>query len=709
MTDFFSPLFAMAGLSPDGSGAYPAWLHASFDALIALVYGLTAGCLFLLSRRQLELAPYANLLRTSALLAIFCGIPYLLGVPGYWYPNGWLALSLRVLVGLSAMGAVAVAGRLLFGLLFPSPEKNTFSDVGQELSTLLERHKQTEDELRKLSLAVEHSSSMVLIIDTQGRVEYCNPAFCKITGYTEKEVRGRRASVLMAKETDQHVSVELWNTLNRGETWEGELLERKKNGDLFWCLKYFAPIRNDDGKTTHFVAVSHDITEVKNSEETIRRLAYYDPLTSLPNRTLFKQRLEQIFLAAGRDGTSFAVMYLDLDRFKDINDSLGHDYGDQLLVAVAQRLRECVGDKDVIARLGGDEFAIIMPELRHQKIAGAAAATIQQALSRPFALGGHDLFVTASLGISLYPNDHSDVDHLIKMADSAMYNAKDMGRNQFQYYNELPKIVPVEQLSLQNDLRFALERNELQVYYQPKFEMDSEQCHSVEALLRWRHPSRGMVSPGRFIPIAEQTGLIGPIGEWLLRAVSAQIKKWKSEGIDLSVAINLSAQQFRQKNLLSRIDAILEETGVDRTRLEFEITESAVMGNPEQTAEIMRSLKQRGVSLAIDDFGTGYSSLSYLRMFPVDILKIDQSFVRDIGTPSGDTRIVRAIAALAHSLELTVVAEGVETRAQLEFLRQLNCDLIQGYYYSPPLPANDLIDRLNAIKKGGVGKQVAMG
>ncbi|MGZ8242852.1 putative bifunctional diguanylate cyclase/phosphodiesterase [Methylomagnum sp.] len=709
MTDFFSPLFAMAGLSPDGSGAYPAWLHASFDALIALVYGLTAGCLFLLSRRQLELAPYANLLRTSALLAIFCGIPYLLGVPGYWYPNGWLALSLRVLVGLSAMGAVAVAGRSLFGLLLPSPEKNTFSDVGQELSTLLERHKQTEDELRKLSLAVEHSSSMVLIIDTQGRVEYCNPAFCKITGYTEKEVRGRRASVLMAKETDQHVSVELWNTLNRGETWEGELLERKKNGDLFWCLKYFAPIRNDDGKTTHFVAVSHDITEVKNSEETIRRLAYYDPLTSLPNRTLFKQRLEQIFLAAGRDGTSFAVMYLDLDRFKDINDSLGHDYGDQLLVAVAQRLRECVGDKDVIARLGGDEFAIIMPELRHQKIAGAAAATIQQALSRPFALGGHDLFVTASLGISLYPNDHSDVDHLIKMADSAMYNAKDMGRNQFQYYNELPKIVPVEQLSLQNDLRFALERNELQVYYQPKFEMDSEQCHSVEALLRWRHPSRGMVSPGRFIPIAEQTGLIGPIGEWLLRAVSAQIKKWKSEGIDLSVAINLSAQQFRQKNLLSRIDAILEETGVDRTRLEFEITESAVMGNPEQTAEIMRSLKQRGVSLAIDDFGTGYSSLSYLRMFPVDILKIDQSFVRDIGTPSGDTRIVRAIAALAHSLELTVVAEGVETRAQLEFLRQLNCDLIQGYYYSPPLPANDLIDRLNAIKKGGVGKQVAMG
>jgi diguanylate cyclase (GGDEF)-like protein/PAS domain S-box-containing protein len=701
MPDFLLSLFGTLGFMPEGNcflrGGGPACLYVVSDIMIVAVYCAIAWTLLLLSRHQIRRAVCSGIFRVSALVIFLGSTPYWLGIWNYWHPGTQFTGTVKVLTGVAALTAMALVWWLFFRVVYP-PAKRFPDDVDQELTDLMEKHKQTEDELRKLSLAVEHSSSMVLIINTEGRVEYCNPAFCKVTGYGEQEILGRRASILKCRETNDAVSKELWSTLSRGESWEGELLERKKNGELFWCLKYFAPIFDEQGNVTHFVSVSHDITELKKSEETIRRLAFYDPLTKLPNRTLFRELLEQAQRYAMRDGTAFAVIYLDLDRFKNINDSLGHSAGDQLLVAVGQRLRQCLRRGDTVARLSGDEFAIILPGLQHPKMAGAAAATIQEAMNQPFEVAGHSLFVTASLGISLYPTDHSDIDQLLKMADAAMYNSKEFGRNQFQYYSELPHALSGEHLSLQTDLRLAVERGELEVYYQPKFEVDSEQCFTVEALLRWRHPVRGMVSPGLFIPIAEETGLIGSIGEWVLRTVCVQINKWKIQGVDLSVAVNLSAQQFRQKNLLDRIDAVLQETNVDRARLEFEITESAVMNSPERTAEILRSLKARGLTLSIDDFGTGYSSLSYLRMFPVDILKIDQSFVRGIGTPEGDTRIVKAIVALAHSLDLTVVAEGVETRAQLDFLKKLNCDLVQGYFYSPPLPVGELLYRLDSLK-----------
>jgi diguanylate cyclase (GGDEF)-like protein/PAS domain S-box-containing protein len=679
------------------------WLYTLSDSIIGVAYLVLSVVLLALVRRRADLAEYSGSLQASALLIGFGALASLLGIVAYWLTAWWFLGFLKPLAAGGLLTAVVLAGRVLARLPEPSPREPEI-DAEQELSSVLAMHKRSEEERRKLSLAVEHSSSMVVIIDTAGKVEYCNPAFTKITGYAAEEMLGRRKSILKCAETDPAVYEELWTALNRGESWQGELLERKKNGELFWCLKYFAPMRGEDGKVTHFVAVSHDVTDTKKSEETIRRLALYDPLTDLPNRTLFRELLEQTQRYAKRDGEKFGVIYLDLDRFKNINDSLGHGEGDYLLKAVGQRLRQTLREGDTVARLSGDEFAIIVPRLQHPKMAGAAAANIQDAMNKPFEIAGHELFITASLGISVYPDDHLEGDHLLKMADAAMYQAKELGRNQYQYYHEIPRAVTVEQLSLETYLRFAIERGELEVHYQPKFELESERCYTAEALIRWRHPDLGMVSPGRFIPIAEETGLITPIGEWVLREVCAQIRRWQSQGLDLAVAVNLSARQFRQKNLLERIDSIINESGVDRARLEFEITESAVMNNPRQTAEILRGMKERGLALSIDDFGTGYSSLSYLKMFPVDILKIDQSFVRDIGTATGDPRIVKAIVALAHSLDLTVVAEGVETQAQMEFLKKLHCDIAQGYFYSRPLPPNDLAALLRARSEGGPRK-----
>jgi diguanylate cyclase (GGDEF)-like protein/PAS domain S-box-containing protein len=676
------------------------WLYMLSDGVMGVAHLVMAWVLVAFARRRADLAALGWAFHLSALLIGLGGVAYLLEIPAYWHPDYRLLGFMKPLAAGAALATAILVGWLLFKLPEPSPQKSP-DEIDQELNSVLEMHKRSEEERRKLSLAVEHSSSMVVIIDTAGRIEYCNPAFCKITGYSAKEMLGRRKSILKCGETDPEVYSELWGALSRGEPWQGELRERKKNGELFWCLKYVAPMRGEDGKVTHFVAVSHDVTESKASEETIRRLALYDPLTELPNRTLFRELLEQTQRYAKRDGEKFAVIYLDLDRFKNINDSLGHSEGDQLLTAVGKRLRRCLREGDTVARLSGDEFAIILPGLEHAKMAGAAAATILDAMNKPFDIAGHELFITASLGISVYPDDHSEIDQLLKMADAAMYQAKELGRNQYQYYHEMPRAVTVEHLSLETCLRFAVDRGELELHYQPKFELESERCFTAEALIRWRHPEMGMVSPGRFIPIAEETGLIGPIGEWVLRTVCRQIRKWQSQGLDLAVAVNLSARQFRQKNLLDRIDSIIEESGVDRARLEFEITESAVMSNPKQTAEILRGMKQRGLSLSIDDFGTGYSSLSYLKMFPVDILKIDQSFVRDIGTATGDPRIVKAIVALAHSLDLTVVAEGVETEAQMEFLKKLHCDLAQGYFYSRPLPPDELAALLRARSEAG--------
>jgi diguanylate cyclase (GGDEF)-like protein/PAS domain S-box-containing protein len=668
------------------------WLHLVSDILIVLAYYSIPFALSVFVRRRGDLA-YSWLLRLFSTFIFLCGTTHLLDILTLFQPYYWLSGLVKAMTAAVSVATATLIWPLLPKLLaLPSPAQ--LLKVNRELNEALDKHERIENELRKLSLAVKHSSSMVVITDTQGGIEYCNPAFCKITGYTEPEVVGQKASILKSGFTDPSIYQDLWTTLTQGDAWQGEFLDRKKNGDLYWCMEYIAPMRNEQGAVTHYVAVAHDITDLKNSEETVRRLAFYDPLTELPNRALFRERLEQAARHANRNGSRFALMYLDLDRFKNINDTLGHVFGDKLLIAVGQRLSQCVREEDTVARLGGDEFAIVLSELHQPEGAGRVADCIVQTMNQPFELEGYHLFVTVSIGITLYPDDHDDIDQLIKMADTAMYNAKEMGRNKYAHYNEISNAMTVERLSLETGLRFAVERGELQVYYQPKFELDREQCIGMEALVRWRHPDFGIVSPERFIPLAEETGLIVTIGEWVLREVCRQIKQWQAIGIDLPVAVNLSAWQFREKNLLAAIDLILAEMEVAPDRLEFEITESTAMNNPEQAATILQHMKSRGLTLSIDDFGTGYSSLSYLKRFPVDTLKIDHSFVRDIHTHHDDASIVRAIIALAHGLGLTVIAEGVETRDQVEFLKAQQCDQVQGYYFAHPLPADELTRQL---------------
>jgi diguanylate cyclase (GGDEF)-like protein/PAS domain S-box-containing protein len=667
------------------------WLHVASDTLIVLAYYSIPFALWVLIRNRKDLA-YGWILRLFSAFIFLCGTSHLANIWTIWFPDYWLSGFVKALTAAVSVGTAVLVWPLLPKVLaLPSPAQ--LLKVNQELADALEKHKRTEDELRKLSLAIEYSSSMVVITDTAGYIEYCNPAFCKVTGYSRAEVIGNPISILKSGFTTPSAYQDLWNTLTQGKAWEGEFLDRKKNGDLYWAMEYMAPMRDELGLVTHYVAVSHDITDLKNSEETIKRLAFYDPLTELPNRALFKERLEQALYYAKRSGTLFAVMYLDLDRFKYINDTLGHVFGDKLLIAVGRRLSGVLREGDTVARLGGDEFAIILPGLDQPENAGTVAESITRAMNQPFEVAGYNLFVTASIGISLYPLNHVEIEQLIKMADTALYKVKDSGRNNYEYYSDISNAMTVEHLSLETSLRYAVERHELAVHYQPKFELADERLCGLEALLRWRHPTLGPIPPDRFIPIAEETGLISAIGEWVVRDVCRQIKTWEKDGIRLPVAVNLSARQFREKKLLATIDAILAETGVDPAYLEFEITETTVMNNPEQTVNILREMKTRGLKLSIDDFGTGYSSLSHLKRFPVDALKIDRSFVRDIDSDQDDASIVRAVIVLAHSLGLAVIAEGVETREQLAFLREQQCDQVQGFWFGPALPAGELAEK----------------
>ncbi|MFI3157943.1 MAG: EAL domain-containing protein [Methylococcaceae bacterium] len=438
--------------------------------------------------------------------------------------------------------------------------------------------------------------------------------------------------------------------------------------------------------------MTEDISERKHSESVIRHLAFYDPLTDLPNRTLFRDRLEQATILAERNGHSFALMYLDLDRFKNVNDTLGHPMGDSLLKAVAKRMCHGVRDSDTVARLGGDEFAVIVQDMSVSEDAMRLAEHLRQTLAVPFFIGEHELFTSFSIGISIYPQDAIDIDLLIKAADVALYRAKELGRNNCQFFTSDMNTMALEHLVIENQLQHALERQELVLHYQPQINLNDGAVCGVEALVRWRHPERGMVSPGTFIPIAEDSGLIVPIGEWVLREACVTNKTWLDAGLpEMLVAVNVSAKQLRQKDFLDTVAKVLEETGLPPHLLEIELTESCVMQNPEQAISILEALKVMGIKLAMDDFGTGYSSLAYLKRLPFNKIKIDQSFVIDVSTDADSSAIASAIIALTHSMHRIVIAEGVETLEQLDFLRAGGCDEIQGYYFSRPLDAMALV------------------
>ncbi len=549
------------------------------------------------------------------------------------------------------------------------------------------REIQARDENLRLAAKVfEASSEGIMITDAANAIVTVNRAFTEITGYTEEEVRGKNPRLLSSGRQGREFYLALWDSLAHNGHWQGEVWDRRKNGEIYPEWLAINAVHDGSGRVSHYVGVFSDISQRKYDEERIAYLAHYDPLTDLPNRVLLQDRLASLLAAAQRQEGQAAVLLLDLDRFKNVNESLGHVFGDQLLLNVAQRLRSVVRDMDAVSRLGGDEYVIVLPELAEAQNAATVAQKILQAFAEPFAIDGQEITITASVGIGLYPADGDNPTQLLKNAESAMYGAKNAGRNTYQFYTQSMNASVFQRLQMENAMHHALERGEFLLHYQPQVNIASGEIIGMEALIRWRHPEKGLVPPLDFIPLAEESGLIIPIGEWVLREACRQTKAWHDAGFTgLCVAVNLSAVQFKQDNLMDTIRRATEDAGLDPRFLELELTESLVMHNAEEMIETLQQLKSLNLQLSIDDFGTGYSSMSYLKRFPVDKLKIDQSFIRDITADSADLAISQAIIALGHSLELRVIAEGVETNDQLELLRANRCDDIQGYYFSRPV------------------------
>lgn len=544
--------------------------------------------------------------------------------------------------------------------------------------------KHSENELRKLWQAVEQSPSAIVITDLDGNIEYVNAAFTQATGYTAAEAIGKNPRMLHSGKTLSSTYKNMWSSLSRGESWKGEFINRHKDGSEYIQAIHVSPIRQADGNITNYMAIEEDITDRKRAEKRIHYLANFDPLTGLPNRMQLEERAKFALSLVKRNQGNLAVMFIDIDHFKDINDTLGHSIGDLLLIELSKRLQRVLREEDIIARLGGDEFIVLLPG---SDASGAEQVSqkLLDAVTQPFMIEQHELTVTASIGISLYPEDGDTLEVLSKNADIAMYRAKEDGRDNYRFFIEEMQTRSKRNLQLGNALHHALERNELEVFYQPQVSLHDGRIIGVEALLRWKNPEFGNVSPAEFIPIAENSGLILPIGEWVLRTAVQQAKDWIDSGLSpIVMAVNLSAVQFRHPALPKLVTDILNEVGLSSEYLELELTEGVAMHDPQAVIAVMKNLYDRGVRMSIDDFGTGYSSLSYLKKFKVYKLKIDQSFVRDISTDSEDKAIVGAVIHMARSLGLKTIAEGVETRDQLEYLRNEGCDEVQGYYYSPP-------------------------
>ncbi len=540
---------------------------------------------------------------------------------------------------------------------------------------------------------IKNTDEAIIISDENNTIVSVNRAFVRITGYTEEEAIGRNPKILSSGRQGRPFYEAMWKSIRETGSWQGEIWNRKKSGEIYPEWLSISTLRNGRNEITRHVAIFTDITKRKEVEQRIHFLAYYDTLTNLPNRVLFGDRLFQALASARRNGGKVALLFLDLDRFKSINDSLGHVAGDIMLQSVARRLKQCIRETDSICRQGGDEFMVVLPGIEKRDDVIGIAKKIISAMSEPHAIDGRNLVVSFSIGISIFPDDAGNPDALIQHADAAMYHAKEHGRNNFQFFTPDMNAEALELLSLEADLRRAMKEGRLQVHYQPQADNKTGKIIGIEALARWNHPERGDVPPSKFIPIAEESGLISQLGHWVLKTACAQNKKWQDEGlVRIPVAVNLSAMQFHQKDLVEMVAKVLKETGLEAKYLELELTEGIVMSNAESTIATLNSLKKMGVMLSIDDFGTGYSSLSYLKRFPIDKLKVDRSFIRDISTNKDDATIATTIISMGHNLGVKVIAEGVETQEQLAFLKENRCDETQGYYVSRPLSAPDFSD-----------------
>ena len=575
----------------------------------------------------------------------------------------------------------------IFSMTGVKADKDAIYLYGQDITD----RKRHDEKLQLLASVFESTIEGIIVTDPTGKILQVNPAFSAISGYRPEEALGENPRILQSGRHGDDFYREMWESLEYRGRWSGQLWNRRKNGEAYPQWLSISAIKDSRGRTVNYVGIFHDITDIKHKEERIKHRAEHDPLTGLPNRALFYDRLHMSVARARRNKEMVALLFMDLDNFKDVNDSLGHAVGDLLLKEVAKRLVSTLRSEDTVARLGGDEFTAILPDTSGRQEGTQAAGRIIEAISAPINIGEHELHVGVSIGITLYPLDGRDSETLVKNADMAMYRAKNAGRNNYQVFSPNMNAEALKRLEMDRALRKALERQEFVLYYQPKVNLETGRMFGMEALVRWDRPGLGRFAPPDFIPWAEQSGLTARIGEWVLKTACRQTKAWHKAGYDfLDVAVNLSPRHFIAKNLVEMVWEALKESGLPPHHLELEFTESAVVEDVEEAIRIMEDLREMGVRLYMDDFGTGYSSLAFLTRFPIHALKIDRSFVQDIPDNKNDIAIATAIVSMARSLGLQVVAEGVETEAQLRFLHSLECDAIQGYLYSPPLPPEEL-------------------
>ena len=565
-------------------------------------------------------------------------------------------------------------------------------DKALEHQLLRKAQRKAKEQERLAASVFKHTFEGIVITDDQANILQINEAFTRTTGYSVEDCIGRKTSILSSGYHDAAFYQRMWAMLKEHGEWRGEVWNRRKNGEIYPEWLSINAVYDEQGQITHFIATLTDITDRKQSEERLLYLAHYDVLTNLPNRELFTDRLEHALANAYRLGMQVALLFIDLDRFKQVNDTLGHSAGDELLRQVSQRLKNNIRENDTAARLSGDEFTVVLEQVRQIHDVETVARKLLTELCATYAIKGREVTIGASIGIALYPDDADDAEKLIRFADQAMYNVKGNGRNSYAFYEKgKVNLAANGRFNVENELRCALEHEQFVLHYQPQIDLATQHIVGFEVLLRWQHPEQGLIPPAKFIGILEDSSLILPVGEWVLRTACYRLQQLQAKGHQsLRMAINLSARQYHRYYLAETIDSILAETGIASSALELEVTEGTLIHNIEDTIDVLHAVHERGVSVSVDDFGTGYSSLSHLRQLPIDTLKIDQSFVKNCHDNASDRAIVKGIISLAHNLGLKVIAEGIETAEHYEFLKSLHCQEGQGYYLSRPLASEQL-------------------
>jgi len=597
---------------------------------------------------------------------------------------------------IKSKNVILLEGHTKEGSIFPVEVSfsEIYTDSGHRLIVVVkdisEIYKSREKH-KELSRVIEQTADSVMVTDENSLITYVNPAFEEITGHTFNDIAGRKPTILKSGKHDQEFYQRLWETINRGDAFRDVFINCKSNGDIYYEEKTITPLKDEKGKIIRFVSTGKDVTERIHAEEHLFHLANHDVLTDLPNRSLLSERIKQAISRARWNDRLVALLFLDLDQFKIINDTLGHDIGDELLVEVAKRLLECTRDGDTVSRLGGDEFSMLLVDIASTDDVDPIAQKILASLSAPYDIQNRELFISASIGISCFPTDGNEAKILLRNSDVAMYRAKDNGRNNYEYFSDEMTTRAFKRLNMESRLRSALQNDEYQLYYQPQTDRESRKIIGVEALLRWQSPDMGLISPDEFVPILEDTGLIIPVGQWIIKTACLMMKELDDLNVYLpSMSINLSARQITDEEIIPVIKQCLRDFELASDRLTIEITETLLMENKQQSTSLLRQFRDLGLNIALDDFGTGYSSLSYLTKFPIDTVKIDKLFINDVPGDEQNSALTSAIISMTHDLGMKVVAEGVENEEQVKFLHERKCDVYQGFYFSKPIKGNEI-------------------